>query len=187
MTTNALRNAHNLTDALNLSVPNSKTSQGEEGMWRAVLGRDPSQDGGFVFAVSSTGIFCRPSCSARHPRRENVTFFREPSEAEKAGYRACLRCKPKSAERNPNYKLVKSVCRHIEQHLDEPITLSALGAKFNRSPFHLQRTFKAILGVTPQRLRRVLPDETTEAQFTGRSFRDSRHVRRGIQFQQPLI
>ena len=117
--------------------------------WQSVLARDPTHDGDFVFAVSSTGIFCRPSCSAKHPRRANVTFFREPDGAEKAGYRACLRCKPKSVEGNPNYKLVKSVCRHIEQHLDEPITLSALGAKFNRSPFHLQRTFKAILGVTP--------------------------------------
>lgn len=150
MTSNALRTAPNLPDALNLSVPNSKTYPDEGGMWRAVLGRDPHKDGDFVFAVSSTSIYCRPSCPAKHPRRENVAFFRNPLEAEKAGYRACLRCKPKSAEGNPNYKLVKSVCRHIEQHLDEPITLSALGAKFDRSPFHLQRTFKAVLGITPR-------------------------------------
>ncbi len=150
MMTNALHDFLNLTEPLDPCVPNSKTYLGEEGMWHSVLARDPRHDGDFVFAVSSTGIFCRPSCPAKHPRRANVTFFREPSEAEKAGYRACLRCKPKSAEGNANYKLVKSVCRHIEQHLDEPITLSALGAKFNRSSFHLQRTFKAILGVTPR-------------------------------------
>ncbi len=150
MTTNALRNFSNLSATLDFPPANSQTVSGEEGMWHSVLARDPSHDGDFVFAVSSTGIFCRPSCPARHPRRANVTFFREPSEAEKAGYRACLRCKPKSAEGNANYKLVKSVCRYIEQHLDEPITLSALGARFNRSPFHLQRTFKGILGVTPR-------------------------------------
>ena len=65
-----------------------------ENQWQAVLARDANQDGSFVFAVSSTGIYCRPSCPSRRPRRENVTFFRKPDEAEKAGYRACLRCRP---------------------------------------------------------------------------------------------
>ncbi len=133
-------------------------------MWRSVLARDPRQDGIFVFAVSSTGVYCRPSCAARHPRRVNVTFFGTPDEAEKAGYRACLRCKPKAAGGNASLKLVKAICRHIEQHIDEPLTLSALGKAFNRSPFHLQRTFKAVLGVTPRayaescRMRRLKHD-----------------------------
>jgi AraC family transcriptional regulator, regulatory protein of adaptative response / methylated-DNA-[protein]-cysteine methyltransferase len=118
--------------------------------WQSVLARDRAQDGVFVFAVSSTGIYCRPSCPAKHPRRTNVTFFRTPDAAEKAGYRACLRCKPKAIDGDTNLKLVKAVCRFIEQHLDESITLPQLGTAFNRSPFHLQRVFKAVLGVTPR-------------------------------------
>ena len=118
--------------------------------WQSVLARDRAQDGAFVFAVSSTGIYCRPSCPAKHPRRSNVTFFRAPDAAEKAGYRACLRCKPKVFDGDTNLKLVKSVCRYIEQHLDESITLPQLGAAFSKSPFHLQRVFKAVLGVTPR-------------------------------------
>ena len=118
--------------------------------WQAVLARDASQDGRFVFAVSSTGVYCRPSCPARRPRRENVTFFRKPDEAENAGYRACLRCRPKAAGGNGTTEMVKAMCRYIEQHLDEPLTLALLGEKFRQSPFHLQRTFKSVLGITPR-------------------------------------
>jgi AraC family transcriptional regulator of adaptative response/methylated-DNA-[protein]-cysteine methyltransferase len=118
--------------------------------WQAVLDRDGSQDGRFVFGVSSTGVYCRPSCPARRPRRENVTFFRRPDEAEKAGYRACLRCRPRAIGGNAQTETVKAICRYIEQHLDEPVTLARLGREFRQSPFHLQRTFKAILGITPR-------------------------------------
>ena len=118
--------------------------------WQAVLSRDAASDGMFVFAVSSTGVYCRPSCPARRPRRENVTFFRRPQEAESAGYRECLRCRPKAITGNPRQELIKSVCRYIEQHLDEPVTLAQIGAEFRLSPFHLQRTFKSVLGVTPK-------------------------------------
>lgn len=118
--------------------------------WQAVLTRDSASDGKFVFAVSSTGVYCRPSCPAKRPRRENVAFFRQPQEAESAGYRACLRCRPKATSGNPRQGLIKSVCRYIEQHLDEPITLAQISAEFRLSPFHLQRTFKAVLGITPK-------------------------------------
>jgi AraC family transcriptional regulator of adaptative response/methylated-DNA-[protein]-cysteine methyltransferase len=118
--------------------------------WNAVLARDASLDGDFFFGVSSTGVYCRPSCPAKRPRRENVTFFRRPEDAEKAGYRACLRCRPKSAIRNPQTDAVKRICRYIEQHLDEAVTLERLGAAFNLSPFYLQRTFKKALGITPR-------------------------------------
>ena len=121
----------------------------DQSRWKAVLARDASWDGEFVFAVSSTGVFCRPSCPAKRPRRENVQFFGKPEEAEKAGYRACLRCRPKALG-NGQVDSVKSVCRYIEQHLDEPVTLARLAAVFHRSPFHLQRTFKRALGVTPR-------------------------------------
>src|SRR6266478_902115 len=122
----------------------------EDSRWQAVLARDNGSDGKFVFAVSSTGVYCRPSCPSKRPRRENVTFFRWPQEAEGAGFRECLRCRPKSVSGNPRQELIKSVCRYIEQHLDEPVTLAQLGKEFRQSPFHLQRTFKAVLGITPK-------------------------------------
>src|SRR6185437_1503246 len=122
----------------------------DDSRWQAVLDRDGSSDGKFVFAVSSTGVYCRPSCPSRRPRRENVAFFQRPQEAESAGFRACLRCRPKVVSGNPRQEMVKAVCRYIEQHLDEPVTLAHLGAEFRQSPFHLQRTFKAELGITPK-------------------------------------
>ena len=118
--------------------------------WEAVVGRDATHDGEFVFAVTSTGVYCRPSCPAKRPRRENVEFFRQPDEAEKAGYRACLRCRPRAINGNRQLEMVQAVCRYIEQHLEEPLTLGKLAAAFHRSPFHLQRTFKSALGVTPR-------------------------------------
>src|SRR5256885_14126726 len=122
----------------------------QDSRWQAVLARDGASDGKVVFAVSSTGIYCRPSCPSKRPKRENVTFFRQPQAAETAGFRDCLRCRPKTMAGNPRQELIKSVCRYIEQHLDEPVTLSRLGAEFRQSPFHLQRTFKAVLGITPR-------------------------------------
>jgi AraC family transcriptional regulator of adaptative response/methylated-DNA-[protein]-cysteine methyltransferase len=118
--------------------------------WDAVIARDPGHDGKFVFAVSTTGVYCRPSCAARRPRRENVTFFLRPEQAEKAGFRACLRCRPKEFSGNPQSDAVKAICRYIEQHLDESITLGRLGKVFRQSPFHLQRRFKAVVGITPR-------------------------------------
>ena len=118
--------------------------------WNAVVARDAARDGEFVFAVSSTGVYCRPSCAARRPRRENVQFFLKPEAAEQAGYRACLRCRPKSFSGNAESDMAKAICRFIEQHLDEPLTLDRLGKEFRQSPFHLQRRFKAVLGITPR-------------------------------------
>jgi AraC family transcriptional regulator of adaptative response/methylated-DNA-[protein]-cysteine methyltransferase len=121
-----------------------------DGRWNAVIARDAGRDGAFVFAVATTGVYCRPSCAARRPRRENVTFFSHPEQAEKAGFRACLRCKPKAFSGNPQSDAAKEICRYIELHLDEPITLERLGKVFRQSPFHLQRRFKASLGITPR-------------------------------------
>ena len=141
MTTNAI---------LNLESEITMASVPQEKWWEAVLARDANHDGQFLFAVSTTGVYCRPSCPAKRPRRENVTFYRRPEDAEKAGYRACLRCKPRSASGNPQTATVKEMCRYIEQHLDEPVTLEKLAKVFGQSPFHLQRTFKKALGITPR-------------------------------------
>src|SRR5271154_1786136 len=101
---------------LNLIAPEmtatEMTGSSENRRWQAVEARDASQDGSFVFAVSSTGVYCRPSCPSRRPRRENVAFFRSPDEAEKAGYRACLRCRPKSAGHG-GAEAARAICRYI--------------------------------------------------------------------------
>jgi len=161
MTTNAILTPESLS-AMSVRQPKPATQParpgdphwdvptGDDPRWKAVLARDAAHDGEFVFAVSSTGVYCRPSCAARRPRRENVHFFLLPDLAEQAGYRACLRCRPKSAHGNTEADAVKSICRFIEQHLDEPLTLDRLGKEFHQSPFHLQRRFKAVLGITPR-------------------------------------
>ena len=133
----------------NPAKPNHERS-GDDRRWNAVEARDPARDGEFVFAVATTGVYCRPSCPARRPRRENVTFYSHPEQAEKAGFRACLRCRPRAFSGNPQSDFAKEICRYIEQHLDEPITLDRLGKAFRQSPFHLQRRFKATLGITPR-------------------------------------
>jgi len=108
-------------------------------------------DGVFYYAVLSTGIYCRPSCPSKRPRRENVVFFRARAAAEHAGFRACKRCKPEAAAASdPNAQLVEKVCRYIDAHPDEPVTLETLSRALAISPFHLQRTFKARTGITPR-------------------------------------
>src|SRR5208282_722753 len=138
--------------ALAYSNPAGSTNHQHEDefRWNAVIERDSRRDGAFVFAVSSTGIYCRPSCPPRPPRRENVTFFTRPDLAEKAGFRECLRCRPRSVSGNSQSDMVKEICRYIERHLDEPVTLARLGRAFRQSPFHLQKRFKAALGITPR-------------------------------------
>ena len=133
-----------------MPAPHFNSRPEEDPRWDVVVARDSAHDGEFVFAVSTTGVYCRPSCAARRPRRENVTFFSGPEQAEKAGFRACLRCRPRSLDGNPQSDSAKAICRYIEQHLDEPITLARLGKLFRQSPFHLQRRFKAALGITPR-------------------------------------
>src|SRR2546426_4440968 len=120
-------------------------------LWNAVLARDASQDGSFVFAVRSTGIYCRPSCPARRPRREQVSFFQVPEAAEQAGFRACRRCHPRRARANdPQIELVRQICHVIDEHDEEPLTLKTLSAETGISAHHLQRTFKEIMGITPR-------------------------------------
>jgi AraC family transcriptional regulator, regulatory protein of adaptative response / methylated-DNA-[protein]-cysteine methyltransferase len=143
------------------TIPTRTAEQINARRWQAVLDRDGSLDGTFVFAVSSTGIFCRPSCPAKRPRRQNVSFFDHALQAEHAGYRACLRCRPKAVDGNPQSAMVRAMCRYIEQHIEDRLTLGLLAKEFRRSSFHLLRTFKSVLGVSPKayvdacRLRQV--------------------------------
>lgn len=146
MTTNAILTLESMP---HMSKP-AEPGVPPDSRWDAVLERDRAHDGEFVFAVSSTGVYCRPSCPSRRPRRENVEFFADPDQAERAGYRACLRCRPRAVSGNDQANNIKAICRFIEQHLDEPVTLSRLAKEFRQSPFHLQRRFKAALGITPR-------------------------------------
>ena len=121
----------------------------EEEMWRAVVNRDASFDGKYVVAVRTTGIYCRPSCPSRHPKRETVTFYPTPEVAEAVGYRACLRCKPKERD-TTKLAWVKRVCAYIRKNHEEKITLNDIATEVGISAAHLQRTFKQIIGLTPR-------------------------------------
>jgi AraC family transcriptional regulator of adaptative response/methylated-DNA-[protein]-cysteine methyltransferase len=120
-------------------------------MWEAVAAKDSRFDGQFVFAVTSTKIYCRPSCPSRRPRRDRVMFFDLPDAAEEAGFRACLRCEPRHArELDPRVALVQRVCRFLDASQTETVKLADLAAHVGVSAFHLQRTFKRIMGISPR-------------------------------------
>jgi len=124
--------------------------------WRSVLARDATADGKFVYAVRTTGIYCRPSCPSRRPRPESVEFYSAPAAAERAGFRPCKRCTPHQPDRQRAAML--AACRYIDAHCDERLTLKTLGRRVGSSPFHLQRLFKRIVGVSPreyQEARRI--------------------------------
>jgi len=124
--------------------------QDDETLWEAVIAKDARLDGEFVFAVSSTGIYCRPSCPSRRPRRDRVSFFALPEAAELAGFRACLRCHPRQANASdPKVELVRRACDLIAQ-ADDNLKLADLSAQLGISSFHLQRTFKKITGISPR-------------------------------------
>ncbi len=118
-----------------------------ETQWQQVMARDARQDGRFVFAVRTTGIYCRPSCPSRRPRRESVEFFADPKQAERAGYRACLRCKP--AEISAHAQLVTRA-RKLLDEAEGILTLAELSRRVGVSPFHLQRLFKRATGLSPR-------------------------------------
>jgi len=138
------------TMALPLTPP--RPTADDDVRWAAVLSRDSRYDGAFVFGVRSTGIYCRPTCPARKPRRSQAAFFPGPDEAEKAGFRACRRCHPRAAAGDPRPAWVGRICRLIEQHLDdaELPTLERLAGAAGVGPHHLQRTFKRLVGLSPR-------------------------------------
>jgi AraC family transcriptional regulator, regulatory protein of adaptative response / methylated-DNA-[protein]-cysteine methyltransferase len=123
--------------------------------WEAVLARDRRMDGAFVFGVSSTGIYCRPSCPSRRPRRERVVFFPVPEAAETQGFRACLRCRPQDVvAADPAVGWARRLCREIEDAGN--VRLEALARKAGVSPHHLQRTFKRVVGISPREYAEAL-------------------------------
>lgn len=141
-------------------------------LWRSVATRDRGADGAFVYAVRSTGIYCRPSCPSRKPSREQVIFFRLPEAAEQQGFRPCRRCRPRAVRlRDPRVETVARVCREIDARTladtavdagtEARLTLAALSRTAGMSPHQLQRAFRSVMGITPrqyadaQRMRRL--------------------------------
>jgi AraC family transcriptional regulator of adaptative response/methylated-DNA-[protein]-cysteine methyltransferase len=136
----------------------------DEKRWQAVQARDRSADGAFVYAVRSTGIYCRPSCASRKPRREQVEFFSLPEAAEQRGFRACLRCRPRLARlSDPRAAVVARVCREIEAQIDADggkigdgegremrMTLGSLSASEGMSAHQLERAFRTVMGISPR-------------------------------------
>jgi AraC family transcriptional regulator, regulatory protein of adaptative response / methylated-DNA-[protein]-cysteine methyltransferase len=128
----------------------SNPASADDGRWAAVVARDKAADGTFVTAVRTTGIYCRPSCTARRPLRENVSFYESNEEAEAAGFRACKRCKPNApAGEGEHTAKIAEACRIIEI-AETPPKLDELAMSAGMSPYHFHRVFKAVTGVTPK-------------------------------------
>jgi AraC family transcriptional regulator of adaptative response/methylated-DNA-[protein]-cysteine methyltransferase len=126
------------------------TRDPEQERWEAVRARTAGADGRFVYAVRTTGIYCRPTCPSRRPRRENVRFFDTPAAAETAGFRACRRCAPANGQGPvPAEERIRRACRLIES-ADERPDLKAIAAAAGLSPFHFHRLFARLVGVTPR-------------------------------------
>ena len=116
--------------------------------WEAVTQRDPHADGAFFYGVKTTGVFCRPSCASRQPRRENVDFFVTTDAARAAGYRDCKRCQPGGLPRE--LEIVNRACAALDADPQQRLTLAQLSDAVHVSPFHLQRLFKRVVGVSPR-------------------------------------
>lgn len=141
----------------------------EERLWGAVQRRDKAADGRFVYAVRSTGVYCRPSCPSRPARRENVSFYADPAAAEKAGFRPCKRCRPNENPEVEAAEAIRRACERIEAEAEEP-DLETLARDAGYSPWHFQRLFKAHVGLSPKqyaiarrkaRLRQVLAEASS--------------------------
>ncbi|HET6603315.1 MAG TPA: bifunctional DNA-binding transcriptional regulator/O6-methylguanine-DNA methyltransferase Ada [Xanthomonadaceae bacterium] len=122
----------------------------EQAMWQAVCGRDARADAAFRYGVITTGVYCRPSCPSRRPRREHVRFFADAAAARAAGFRACRRCRPDNTDANDPVARMQALCRHIEAHAEQNLRLEELARVAGLSPSRLQRVFKAAIGVSPR-------------------------------------
>ena len=121
----------------------------QEMCWQVALSKDTSMDGVFFVAVRTTGIYCRPSCRSKQPKRENVTFFATADEAEAAGYRACKRCKPREAISDARPDLVQQACAYLETE-DADVSLTPVAERLGVKVEYLRRLFKRTLGVPPR-------------------------------------
>jgi AraC family transcriptional regulator of adaptative response/methylated-DNA-[protein]-cysteine methyltransferase len=151
-------------------------SSGLDMRWKALASRDAAADGTFVYAVTSTGVYCRPSCPSRRPRADRVRFFDTTTEARQAGYRACKRCRPDTVGLvQPGIDAVRLASSYLATHADQTVTLSRLARVASMSPHHLQRRFKAIVGLSPREFQSAV-----RAGKLKTSLRDGRDVTTAI-------
>ncbi len=152
-----------------MTQPQTAATLTTDSRWEAVLRRDRTVDGRFVYAVTSTGVFCRPSCPSRRPRPDRVRFFDTTAAAEQAGFRACKRCRPTSDRpASAIAEAIQRASRYLNEHADELISLDGLARIVHVSPSHLQREFKRALGLSPR-----------EFQAACRADRFRQHLRSG--------
>jgi AraC family transcriptional regulator of adaptative response/methylated-DNA-[protein]-cysteine methyltransferase len=145
-------------------------TQGLDPRWKALASRDDRADGTFVYGVTSTGVYCRPSCPSRRPRADRVRFFDSGLDARKDGFRPCKRCRPDSvAATTPGIEAVRRVSAFLATHADEPVTLTRLGRVASMSPHHLQRRFKAIVGLSPREFQAACRADRLRASLRGGS------------------
>jgi AraC family transcriptional regulator of adaptative response/methylated-DNA-[protein]-cysteine methyltransferase len=136
--------------------------------WAAVVGRNRQADGAFLYAVRTTGVYCRPACASRLPRRANVEFFDTCERAERKGYRACKKCAPRASDPQGIPAAVTLACRILDR-ADAALTLNELATAVGLSPFHFHRLFRRAVGVTPRayaanaRAERLHPNPPTPA------------------------
>lgn len=126
------------------------TATEEDRRWQAVVERDPAFDGEFVYAVKTTGVYCRPSCAARLAKPANVTFYATGKDAEAAGFRACLRCRPSEAPTADRHAVAVARAVRLIETAEELPALAALARTAAMSPYHFHRVFKAVTGLTPK-------------------------------------
>lgn len=137
------------------SPPNAAQIEAEQ-RWQAVVHRDPQADGEFVYAVRTTGVYCRPSCPSRAAKRQNVEFFESPGLAAAAGYRPCKRCRPDApSQQERRGELVRQACLTIARSASAP-ALAQLGQQAGMSPYHFHRIFKAGTGLTPKAFHKAV-------------------------------
>ena len=151
--------------APDFNLPNQRAVD-ETTAWNSVLNRDAAADDEFFYGVTTTHIYCRPSCPSRRPKRENIAFFSSTEAAERAGFRACHRCHP-NQPRSPN-AAIQRARDYIDEHagdLDERITLSLLSDHAGLSPYHLQRKFKQTVGLTPAQYIRARKSEKLKTEL----------------------
>lgn len=116
--------------------------------WQAIISNDSSFDGVFFYGVKTTGIFCRPSCKSKEPKRENTCVFQTAQQALEARFRPCKRCKP-TGSRLPDDDWIEQIAHYADNHYKQPLTLRSFSEIGHGSPYHLQRTFKRVKGMTP--------------------------------------
>jgi len=144
--------------------------------WKALASRDSAADGTFVYGVTSTGIYCRPSCPSRRPRADRVRFYDTAIDARQAGFRPCKRCRPDTVGvAQPGIEAVRRASAYLATHADQTVTLGHLSRVAAMSPHHLQRRFKAIVGLSPREFQAAL-----RAGRLRTSLRDGRDVTTAI-------